>query len=75
MSEFKATKQLLCKLVNARSVEILLGSGSLANDVIAGQISLFKQRGVILTNGEFGWIRSGKVATRRRDGRKGLQAH
>lgn len=54
MSEFKATKQLLCKLVNARSVEILLGSGSLANDVVAGQISLLKQRGVVLTNGEFG---------------------
>ena len=54
MSDFKATKQLLCKLVNARSVEILLGSGSLANDVIAGQISLLKQRGIVLTNGEFG---------------------
>jgi len=54
MSEFKATKQLLCKLVNARSVEILLGSGSLANDVIAGQISLLKQHGVVLSNGEFG---------------------
>jgi len=54
MSEFKATRQLLCKLVNAQSVEILLGSGSLANDVIAGQISLLKEPGLILTNGEFG---------------------
>ncbi len=54
MSEFKSTRQLLCKLVNARSVEILLGSGSLANDVTAGQISLLKKPGLILTNGEFG---------------------
>jgi aspartate aminotransferase-like enzyme len=54
MSEFKATRQLLCDLVKARSVEILLGSGSLANDVVAGQISLLKQRGLILSNGEFG---------------------
>lgn len=54
MTEFKATKQVLCRLVNAQSVEILLGSGSLANDVIAGQISLLKRRGVILANGEFG---------------------
>src|SRR3954470_17620280 len=54
MSEFRATKQLLCKLVNAQSVEILLGSGSLANDVVAGQISLLKEPGLILTNGEFG---------------------
>jgi aspartate aminotransferase-like enzyme len=54
MSEFKATRQLLCNLVKARSVEILLGSGSLANDVVAGQISLLKQRGLILSNGEFG---------------------
>src|ERR1051325_8085190 len=54
MSEFKATKQLLCKLVNAQSVEILLGSGSLANDVVGGQISLLKRRGIVLCNGEFG---------------------
>jgi len=54
MSEFKATKQLLCKLVNTHSVEILLGSGSLANDVIGGQISLLNRRGLVLSNGEFG---------------------
>src|SRR4051812_20082539 len=54
MTELKATKQLLCGLVSARSVEILLGSGSLANDVVGGQLSLLKQRGLVLSNGEFG---------------------
>ena len=54
MSEFHNTRQLLCKLTNAKSVEILLGSGSLANDAVAGQISLLKQPGLILSNGEFG---------------------
>jgi aspartate aminotransferase-like enzyme len=52
--DFEATKTLLCELVNAGKVELLLGSGTLANDVIAGQLSLEKQRGLILSNGEFG---------------------
>jgi len=54
MGDFRATRQALCKLTNARSVEVLLGSGSLANDVVAGQISLLRQPGLVLSNGEFG---------------------
>jgi aspartate aminotransferase-like enzyme len=50
----KQTKQLLCRLVNAKHVEILMGSGTLANDVIAGQLSLVKGGGIVLSNGEFG---------------------
>ena len=52
--QFTQTKERLCTLVKARHVEILLGSGTLANDVIAAQLSLHKTRGLILTNGEFG---------------------
>jgi aspartate aminotransferase-like enzyme len=52
--DFRATKKLLCDLTFATRVEILLGSGSLANDAIGGQISLLGQRGIILSNGEFG---------------------
>lgn len=52
--EFRATKKLLCDLTNATQVEILLGSGSLANDAVGAQISLLNQRGIILSNGEFG---------------------
>ena len=52
--DFRRTKNLLCELVGAEHVEILVGSGSLANDAIAGQLSLLGKPGVILTNGEFG---------------------
>src|SRR5438552_625632 len=48
------TKTLLCQLVRAQRVEILLGSGTLANDVIAAQLSLLAAPGIILSNGEFG---------------------
>src|SRR5215475_11567321 len=40
--DFDATKQLLCELAHARKVELFLGSGTLANDVIGGQLSLEK---------------------------------
>jgi aspartate aminotransferase-like enzyme len=52
--DLQATKELLCGLVCARRVELLAGSGTLANDVIAGQLSLEERRGVVLSNGEFG---------------------
>jgi len=52
--EIALTKTLLCQLVRAQQVEILLGSGTLANDVIAAQLSLLGMPGVILNNGEFG---------------------
>jgi aspartate aminotransferase-like enzyme len=52
--EIALTKTLLCQLVRAQHVEILLGSGTLANDVIAAQLSLSEAPGVILNNGEFG---------------------
>ena len=48
------TKELLIKLTNGKNVELLTGSGTLANDVIAGQLSLIDGKGLILTNGEFG---------------------
>ena len=53
-SDLQSIKKLLCQLVNARRVEILLGSGTLANDVIAGQLSLENRPGLIVCNGEFG---------------------
>jgi aspartate aminotransferase-like enzyme/predicted N-acetyltransferase YhbS len=47
-------RKMLCELVNSQHVQILLGSGTLANDVIAAQLSLEKGTGIILENGEFG---------------------
>src|SRR5256886_2387960 len=52
--DFALTRTLLCQLVRAQRVEILLGSGTLANDVIAAQLSLMSAPGIILSNGEFG---------------------
>jgi aspartate aminotransferase-like enzyme len=54
IADFQATKQILCDLTGAKHAEILLGSGTLANDTIAAQLSLEKRPGLIVTNGEFG---------------------
>ena len=54
MEDFALAKQLLCRLAGAKRVEILAGSGTLANDVIAGQLSLLNGPGLLLANGEFG---------------------
>jgi aspartate aminotransferase-like enzyme len=52
--DFQSAKQILCELVHAKNVELFMGSGTLANDVVAGQLSLLGGRGLILSNGEFG---------------------
>ena len=52
--EFHRTKERLCRLVGAPRVEVLLGSGTLSNDVVAGQISLLDAPGIVISNGEFG---------------------
>jgi aspartate aminotransferase-like enzyme len=54
LKDFQAAKQILCDLVRAKHVELLLGSGTLANDVVAGQLSLEQAPGLVLSNGEFG---------------------
>jgi aspartate aminotransferase-like enzyme len=52
--KFQQVRNLLCKLVNAQQVQILMGSGTLANDAVAGQLSLLCKPGLILVSGEFG---------------------
>jgi aspartate aminotransferase-like enzyme len=54
MTDFQATKHLLCDLVRARHCEVMVGSGTLANDVVGAQLSLQPGRGLVLSNGEFG---------------------
>ena len=53
-TEFARIKSRLCKLVHAKHVQILLGSGTLSNDVVGAQISLLESPGLVLSNGEFG---------------------
>jgi len=52
--DFQQTKKLLCELTNAASVELLFGSGTLANDIVGAQLSLLPGPGIVLSNGEFG---------------------
>jgi aspartate aminotransferase-like enzyme/ribosomal protein S18 acetylase RimI-like enzyme len=44
----------LAALVKARGCQLLMGSGTLANDVVAGQLSRIEGPGVIVAQGEFG---------------------
>lgn len=44
----------LCELTGAERVSLLFGSGTLANDAVAAQISVAGGTGLILVNGEFG---------------------
>lgn len=54
LAELHRTKKLLCQLVDASHVEILLGSGTLANDVVATQLAALDESGLVFSNGEFG---------------------
>jgi aspartate aminotransferase-like enzyme len=54
VGEFQKTRERLCEIAGAKQVQILLGSGTLANDAVAAQLSLQAKPGLILSNGEFG---------------------
>jgi aspartate aminotransferase-like enzyme len=54
IADFRVTRKLLSHLVKARDCQMFLGSGTLANDIIAGQLSLEPGPGLVLSNGEFG---------------------
>ncbi len=47
-------RRRLCALTGARDVQVLVGTGTLANDVVAGQLRALGGRGVVLACGEFG---------------------
>lgn len=47
-------RERLCALTGAGGVELLLGSGTLANDVVAAHLKVLGGRGLVLANGEFG---------------------
>ncbi|MBP5429852.1 MAG: alanine--glyoxylate aminotransferase family protein [Elusimicrobiaceae bacterium] len=51
---FHDTCSRLSYLTKAKHTALLMGSGTLANEVIAAQLSTLKGKGLILSNGEFG---------------------
>jgi len=54
IADLQVLKSQLCRFVHARFVEILSGSGTLANEAVGAQISQLGSKGLILSNGEFG---------------------
>lgn len=52
--ELGQLRRRLCRAFRARDVQVLTGGGTLANDVVAGQLSLMNESGLVLVNGEFG---------------------
>lgn len=54
LDDLKETKRLLRYLTKCNNVEICLGTGTLANDIIAAQLSLINKNGLVVSNGEFG---------------------
>lgn len=48
------TRRMLRDLTGAQHVEILQGSGTLANETVAGELACSGERGLLLSNGEFG---------------------
>ena len=53
-SLLQQTRRLLCALTGARGAVIAVGSGTLANDMVAAQLRARGGRGLVLANGEFG---------------------
>ena len=47
-------KQVLSSITGAKHTAVLMGSGTLANDAVAAQLTLAEGNGLILSNGEFG---------------------
>jgi aspartate aminotransferase-like enzyme len=52
--DFRETQAALRELTQAEHAQLLMGSGTLANDLIAAQLSLQAGPGLVLSNGEFG---------------------
>lgn len=54
MAAIAGVRRRLAALVRALDVQIMPGSGSLANDIIAAQLSGLHRTGVVISSGEFG---------------------
>lgn len=54
LAELRDTQRMLCELTHAAHAQIVMGSGTLANEIVGAQLSLLEAPGIILANGEFG---------------------
>jgi aspartate aminotransferase-like enzyme/GNAT superfamily N-acetyltransferase len=54
LAQLQKAKRLLLGMTKAQAVEVFLGTGTLANDVVAAHIAELGGEGILLCNGEFG---------------------
>lgn len=54
IEDMQVVRRRLCELTGAHYAQVLLGSGTLANEVVAAQISRLDAPGMVVSNGEFG---------------------
>lgn len=54
LDQLSGLRSALCTLTGAREVQVLPGSGTLGNAVVAQQLALRDTTGLIISNGEFG---------------------
>lgn len=54
VEQLSGLRARLARLARASDVQVLLGSATLGNEVVAAQLSLEVTRGLVLSNGEFG---------------------
>jgi aspartate aminotransferase-like enzyme len=54
LQQISGLRRRLAGMVKANDAQIVVGSGSLANDMVAGQIAGLGKPGVVLSTGEFG---------------------
>ena len=53
-ANYKKISHSLCKFVKSREVQIFTGSATLANEVMLSHLKALGEKGLILSNGEFG---------------------
>ena len=54
IEDVQQVRRRLCELTGAHYAQLMLGSGTLANEVVAAQISRLDAAGMVVSNGEFG---------------------
>jgi len=54
LQKYQKIADSLCRFVNAKGVQLFTGSATLANEVILSHLSALSEKGLIVSNGEFG---------------------
>lgn len=54
IEDMQLVRRRLCELTGAHYAQVMLGSGTLANEIVAAQISRLDAPGMVVSNGEFG---------------------